>query len=81
MDELHELGDPYFAEELETLLRLHAQGGGLAILLTATLPLGQRARLACAFEAGAAGRTCAADPDHLNHGRKADHALDLSRAI
>lgn len=62
VDEVHELGDPYLAEELETLLRLHAQGGGSAILLTATLPLGQRARLARAFEEGAR-RTCIADPD------------------
>ncbi len=62
VDEVHELGDPYLAEELETLLRLHAQGGGSAILLTATLPLGQRARLARAFEEGA-GRVCAAEPD------------------
>ena len=62
VDEVHELGDPYLAHELETLLRLHASGGGSAILLTATLPLGQRARLSRAFEAGA-GRSCADDPD------------------
>lgn len=53
VDEVHELGSPYLREELETLLRLHASGGGSAILLTATLPLGQRERLARAFEEGA----------------------------
>ncbi|WP_184154835.1 CRISPR-associated helicase Cas3' [Amaricoccus macauensis] len=62
VDEVHELGDPYLAEELEALLRLHAQGGGSAILLTATLPLGQRARLARAFEEGA-GRDFSPDPE------------------
>lgn len=62
VDEVHELGSPYLQEELETLLRLHASGGGSAILLTATLPLGQRARLARAFEEGA-GRVWLEDLD------------------
>lgn len=62
VDEVHELGDPYLAHELETLLRLHASGGGSAILLTATLPVAQRARLAAAFEEGA-GRARADDMD------------------
>ena len=62
VDEVHELGDPYLAHELETLLRLHASGGGSAILLTATLPLGQRRRLAAAFEEGA-GRSRIEDHD------------------
>lgn len=62
VDEVHELGNPYLAHELETLLRLHGSSGASAILLTATLPLGQRARLVQAFEAGA-GRTCAEDRD------------------
>lgn len=53
VDEAHELGTPYLAHELETLLRLHATRGGSAILMTATLPLGQRARLVRAFEEGA----------------------------
>lgn len=53
VDEVHEFGAPYVGEELETLLRLHASGGGSAILLTATLPLAQRNRLTRAFEEGA----------------------------
>ncbi|TPE47901.1 CRISPR-associated helicase Cas3' [Amaricoccus solimangrovi] len=62
VDEVHELGNPYLATELETLLRLHAMGGGSAILLTATLPLEQRARLSRAFEEGA-GRAFVEDMD------------------
>lgn len=45
VDEVHELGEPYIGAELEALLRMHRAAGGSAILLTATLPLGQRARL------------------------------------
>lgn len=55
VDEAHELGDPYMAHQLETLLRLHAMQGGSAILLTATLPLDLRARLSRAFAEGAGG--------------------------
>lgn len=63
VDEVHELGgSPYVGRELETLLRLHASEGGSAILLTATLPLGQRAWLARAFEEGA-GRVWREDAD------------------
>ncbi|NAZ36457.1 CRISPR-associated helicase Cas3' [Rubellimicrobium sp. CFH 75288] len=61
VDEVHEMGQPYMAEELAALLGLHAARGGSAILLTATLPLDLRARLSAAFEEGA-GR--AAVPDH-----------------
>lgn len=53
VDEVHELGDPYMAVLLCELLRAHASLGGSAILLTATLPLALRARLASAFEEGA----------------------------
>ena len=53
VDEVHELGDPYLATELSTLLRLHAAQGGSAILMTATLPLAQRRDLAAAFAEGA----------------------------
>lgn len=53
VDEAHELGEPYLAHELATLLRLHALQGGSAILLTATLPLDLRARLSHAFAEGA----------------------------
>lgn len=62
VDEIHELGNPYLATELETLLRLHVLNGGSAIRLTATLPLEQRARLARAFEEGA-GRAFTRDMD------------------
>lgn len=62
VDEVHEMGDPYLAELLTTLLRVHASMGGSAILLTATLPLDLRARLMTAFEDGA-GRTAPAPPD------------------
>ncbi|TNC72039.1 CRISPR-associated helicase Cas3' [Rubellimicrobium roseum] len=62
VDEVHELGNPYMARQLEALLRLHAMQGGSAILLTATLPLKQRERLMSAFEVGA-GRAPLSDPD------------------
>lgn len=63
VDEVHELGvSRYQAHELATLLRLHALRGGSVILLTATLPLVQRADLTRAFEEGA-GRTFAEDRD------------------
>lgn len=54
VDEVHELGGPYIGAELEQLLRMHRGSGGSAILLTATLPLAQRARL-LAIYGGAAG--------------------------
>lgn len=54
VDEAHEVsGDHYMAELLAALLRAHAAQGGSAILLTATLPLGQREALAHAFAEGA----------------------------
>ncbi|WP_207101397.1 CRISPR-associated helicase Cas3' [Paracoccus shandongensis] len=62
VDEAHELGEPYMAHELATLLRLHAMQGGSAILLTATLPLDLRARLSRAFAEGA-GQPFAEDRD------------------
>lgn len=51
VDEVHELGEPYLAEELSHLLRAHRMAGGSAILLTATLPLAQRAALLAAWDA------------------------------
>lgn len=45
VDEVHELGDPYLAVALKQLLLAHRRAGGSAILLTATLPLHQRAAL------------------------------------
>lgn len=54
VDEVHEMGVPYMAAELEALLRMHRAQGGSAILLTATLPLGQRERLLATY-GGASG--------------------------
>lgn len=45
VDEVHEMGEPYLARALAQLLRAHRMAGGSAILLTATLPLEQRAAL------------------------------------
>lgn len=73
VDEVHELGEPYMAEELAHLLRAHAAAGGSAILMTATLPLGLRARLVAAFEDGA-GR------DARDDGHPAYPALTVSGA-
>ncbi|WP_223228114.1 CRISPR-associated helicase Cas3' [Lutimaribacter pacificus] len=49
VDEVHEMGDPYMAEELCHLLRLHRRMGGSAILMTATMPVDLRAKLCDAF--------------------------------
>lgn len=51
VDEVHEMGEPYLACEVARLLRAHRMSGGSAILLTATLPLEQRAELLAAFDA------------------------------
>ncbi len=51
VDEVHEMGEAYMAEELKALLAAHRAAGGSAILLTATLPLALRAALAKAFGA------------------------------
>ncbi|MDO5614392.1 MAG: CRISPR-associated helicase Cas3' [Paracoccus sp. (in: a-proteobacteria)] len=51
VDEVHEMGAPYMATELAQLLRAHRMAGGSAILLTATLPLDQRAALLAAWGA------------------------------
>lgn len=53
VDEVHEMGEAYMAEELKALLHAHRLAGGSAILLTATLPLGLRAALAQAYGAAA----------------------------
>lgn len=52
VDEVHELGEPYIGAELEALLRMHRAAGGSAILLTATLPLAQRAKLLAIYGGG-----------------------------
>lgn len=49
VDEVHEMGDPYMAQELCQLLKLHRRMGGSVILMTATLPVGLRAELCAAF--------------------------------
>ena len=50
VDEVHEIGQPYMAEVLEQVLRLHRGAGGSAILLTATLPLELRQRLLAVYD-------------------------------
>jgi CRISPR-associated endonuclease/helicase Cas3 len=64
VDEVHELGTPYMAEELKVLLQSHAMQGGSAILLSATLPLALRQKLASAFEEGAARSAPRLDSQH-----------------
>jgi CRISPR-associated endonuclease/helicase Cas3 len=51
VDEVHAC-DAYMLEILAAVLRLHASLGGSAILLSATLPLHQRRKLAAAFAEG-----------------------------
>lgn len=55
VDEVHEMGEPYVARELERLLQMHRAAGGSAILLTATLPLALRARLLATYGAANPG--------------------------
>jgi len=52
IDEVHAF-DPYMRQLLATLLRAHAEQGGSAILLSATLPYQFRTALAGAFAQGA----------------------------
>lgn len=49
VDEVHEMGEPYVAKELERLLQMHRAAGGSAILLTATLPLNLRDMLLATY--------------------------------
>ena len=51
VDEAHAY-DPYMEAELSRLLRFQAMLWGSAIVMTATLPLGMRDRLAAAFQEG-----------------------------
>lgn len=53
VDEVHELGDPYLAVALKQLLLAHRRAGGSAVLLTATLPLCQRAELLAIYHGAA----------------------------
>ena len=61
VDEAH-CFDAYMGEELSTLLELHAQNGGSAIVLSATLSLQQRRDMAEAFAKGLGLR----DPEDLS---------------
>ena len=61
VDEAH-CFDAYMGEELSALLELHAQNGGSAIVLSATLSLKQRRDMAKAFAKGLGLR----DPDDLS---------------
>lgn len=49
VDEVHEMGEPYIAQELVALLKMHRAMGGSAILLTATLPLTWREKLLATY--------------------------------
>ena len=60
VDEAH-CFDAYMCEELDTLLELHGMNGGSAIVLSATLSLEARRRLAVAFTRGMGVR----DPEGL----------------
>lgn len=51
VDEVHAY-DEYVMTLLRTLLTAHARQGGSAVLLSATLPLGERARLLAAWQTG-----------------------------
>ncbi|PAV24442.1 hypothetical protein CF392_16250 [Tamilnaduibacter salinus] len=51
MDEVHACDD-YMARLLEEVLHAHAQQGGSAILLTATLPHAMKRRLVAAYQRG-----------------------------
>lgn len=50
VDEVHEMGEPYIAEELAALLKMHRAAGGSAILLTATLPMKLRSKLLATYD-------------------------------
>ncbi|MCQ9156511.1 CRISPR-associated helicase Cas3' [Acidomonas methanolica] len=50
VDEVHEMGEPYIAEELAALLKMHRAAGGSAILLTATLPIALRSKLLATYD-------------------------------
>jgi len=52
VDEVHAC-DAYMLELLERLLRFHAAAGGCAVLLSATLTLAMKGKLASAYAAGA----------------------------
>jgi CRISPR-associated endonuclease/helicase Cas3 len=49
VDEVHDMGQPYVATILRSLLAMHRAAGGSAILLTATLPLDLRRDLLASY--------------------------------
>lgn len=49
VDEVHDMGTPYVAKLLRSLLAMHRAAGGSAILLTATLPLDLRRDLLATY--------------------------------
>jgi len=57
VDEVHEMGEPYVAKELERLLQMHRAAGGSAILLTATLPLDLRRMLLATYNGREDGKS------------------------
>ena len=75
LDEVHAY-DAYMQREIETLLEFQAGLGGSAILLSATLPLGFRKRLASAFSRGLGQDTNAVGTD----GIRMDYPLATVRA-
>ena len=75
LDEVHAY-DAYMQREIETLLEFQAGLGGSAILLSATLPLGFRKRLASAFSRGLGQDTNAVGTD----GVRMDYPLATVRA-
>jgi CRISPR-associated endonuclease/helicase Cas3 len=62
VDEVHAY-DAYMVTLLERLLEAHAQQGGSAILLSATVPAAMRVKLIAAFQKGRGGATLAASED------------------
>jgi len=57
IDEAHAY-DAYMGKELEVLLEVHAAMGGSAIIMSATLPLNTREKLANAFLKGLSNQAC-----------------------
>lgn len=86
VDEVHAC-DCYMRELLARLLRFHAGLGGSAILLSATLPIDQRARLLAAFADGAGYPTAKPDQSayplatHLNAAGLDETPLQAREAV
>ncbi|RUR93944.1 CRISPR-associated helicase/endonuclease Cas3 [Pectobacterium versatile] len=62
LDEVHAY-DAYMSKLIELLIGFHAQQGGSIIILTATLPLNLREKLAWAFAQGIACEAAQPDPE------------------